>query len=155
MQEQINTRPMVDILSELTNEQVVMSGEDYVYLATAKKVANTLVTQAAALSVTEQAQEAKNKIISDANTNYANEVSKLTAGVPKEEVLTWTKQEQEARAYLEDATATTLLIDALAINRGVPKDILVSKIIQKADAYAGAVGVLTGIRQKAEDELSI
>jgi len=151
--QEISKRPMVDILSELTGQQVVMSGEDYVYLSTAKKVTQALLTQATALSVAEQEQESKNKVLDEANTNYANEVSKLTAGVPKEEVLTWTKQEQEARAYLEDATSPTLLIDALALNRGVSKDILVSKIIEKADAYAGAVGVLTGIRQKIEDEL--
>lgn len=93
--------------------------------------------------------QAKNKIDSD----FEKSIKAITIGVPESEIQTWTKQELEARAYILDNTASTPLIDALCTARGVPKDYLVAKIIEKADAYAVSVGQLTGLRQKAEDEL--
>ena len=47
-----------------------------------------------------------------------------------------------------------LLIDAICLARDCDKSYLVGKIIEKADAYAVAVGTLTGIRQKLEKEIS-
>ena len=58
--------------------------------------------------------------------------------------------EQEARAYLLDSNASTPFIDAICLARECDKSYLVWKIIEKADAYAVAVGTLTGIRQKQE-----
>lgn len=89
------------------------------------------------------------------NIEYEKKVAALTAGVPYSEIQTWTKQEAEARAYLADDTSSTPLIDSLAATRGVDKDVLVGKIIAKADAYAVAIGRLTGLRQKVEDEIGI
>ena len=62
--------------------------------------------------------------------------------------------EQEARAYLLDSNASTPFIDAICLARECDKSYLVAKIIEKADAYAVAVGTLTGIRQKLEKEIS-
>ena len=87
------------------------------------------------------------------NDEYAEAIGKLTAGVPSEEVSTWAKQELEARAWKSDSAAKTPLIDALVKARGVKKEVLVGKILGKADMYAVAVGMATGARQKAEDEL--
>ena len=61
--------------------------------------------------------------------------------------------EQEARAYLLDSNASTPLIDSICLTRDCDKSYLVGKIIEKADAYAVAVGTLTGIRQKLEKDI--
>ncbi len=87
------------------------------------------------------------------NNWYETEVAKLTKGVPNTEISTWDRQEAEARAYVADNSASTPFIDNLVLARGVTKEYLVGKIIEKADAYAIAVGVLTGERQRREDEL--
>lgn len=62
--------------------------------------------------------------------------------------------EQEARAYLLDSNAPTPFIDAICLARECDKSYLIGKIIEKADAYAIAVGTLIGIRQKLEKEIS-
>ena len=92
-------------------------------------------------------------LLADINANYQNEISLITSGIPTSEISTWTKQESEARAYILDATASTPLIDAICLAREVDKSYLVSKIIEKADAYAVAIGTLTGIRQAKEKQI--
>jgi hypothetical protein len=89
-------------------------------------------------------------LLSKANADFEAAISSLTSSTPTSEISTWTKQEQEARAYLLDDTAATPFIDAACLAREVDKSYLVGKIIEKADAYATAVGTLTGIRQKQE-----
>ena len=93
-------------------------------------------------------------LLSKANADFEAAISSLTSSVPVSEISTWTKQEQEARAYLLDSNASTPFIDAICLARECDKSYLVGKIIEKADAYAVAVGTLTGIRQKLEKEIS-
>ena len=93
-------------------------------------------------------------LLSKANADFETAISSLTSSVPTSEMSTWTKQEQEARAYLLDSNASTPFIDAICLARECDKSYLVSKIIEKADAYAVAVGMLTGVRQKLEKEIS-
>ena len=93
-------------------------------------------------------------LLSKANADFEAAISSLTSSVPVSEISTWTKQEQEARAYLLDSNASTPFIDAICLARDCDKSYLVGKIIEKADAYAIAVGTLTGIRQKLEKEIS-
>ena len=93
-------------------------------------------------------------LLSKANADFETAISSLTSSVPISEISTWTKQEQEARAYLLDSNASTPFIDAICLARDCDKSYLVGKIIEKADAYAIAVGTLTGIRQKLEKEIS-
>ena len=87
------------------------------------------------------------------NNWYENEVANLVSGTSETERGTWFKQEQEARGYLADNASQTPFIDALAENRGISKNYLITRIIQKADLYAEALGTLTGLRQKKVDEL--
>lgn len=96
----------------------------------------------------------KSYLLSKANADFETAISSLTSSIPASEISTWTKQEQEARAYLLDSTASTPFIDAICLARGCEKSYLVGKIIEKADAYAVAVGTLTGVRQKLEKEIS-
>ena len=91
--------------------------------------------------------------LKDINKEYEDAVRSLTIDTPDSEISTWTKQESEARAYLLDSNASTPFIDAICLAREVDKSYLVGKIIEKADAYAIAVGKLTGIRQKQEKEI--
>ena len=85
------------------------------------------------------------------NKDYEDKVNALTIETPDAEVKTWSEQKTEAKAYTLDNTALTPLIDSIAITRGVPKELLVTKILEKADIYANAVGILTGERQRLED----
>jgi hypothetical protein len=95
-----------------------------------------------------------NELLYDINSNFENTIYDLTSDVPESEKLTWTKQEAEARAWLEDNSASTPFIDGILSERTkYDKATLVAKIIEKADAYASAVGALTGARQHAEDKL--
>ncbi len=96
----------------------------------------------------------KSYLLSKANADFETAISSLTSSIPTSEISTWTKQEQEARAYILDSNASTPFIDAICLAREVDKSYLVGKIIEKADAYAVAVGTLTGIRQKLEKEIS-
>lgn len=89
-------------------------------------------------------------LLSKINTDYENAVSQLISSVPNSEISTWTKQESEARSWLVDNTVSTPLIDAICLARQVEKAYLVNKIIEKADAYATAIGALVGERQKQE-----
>ena len=93
-------------------------------------------------------------LLSKANADFEAAISSLTSSVPTSEISTWTKQEQEARAYLLDSNAPTPFRDAICLARECEKSYLVGKIIEKADAYAVAVGMLTGVRQKLEKEIS-
>lgn len=93
-------------------------------------------------------------LLGKANADFEAAISSLTSSIPTSEISTWTKQESEARAYLLDNNALTPLIDAICLARECDKSYLVGKIIEKADAYAVAVGTLTGIRQKLEKEIS-
>ena len=95
---------------------------------------------------------AKATTLSDASDDYEKSVAAMTKGVPQSEKDTWTKQEAEARGYLVDPLSATPFIDSLSTARGITKEYLVPKIIEKADAYAVALGTLTGVRQKVEDE---
>ena len=93
-------------------------------------------------------------LLGKANADFEAAISSLTSSIPTSEISTWTKQESEARAYLLDSNALTPLIDAICLARDCDKSYLIGKIIEKADAYAIAVGTLTGIRQKLEKEIS-
>lgn len=154
MEDTVSITPMVDILSKLTGRVVVMREEIYVYLDTNEEVAEELVAQAK----TEQSALIQSGTYESALKNindwYEGEVAKLTKGAPNTEISTWDKQEREARAYVADNSASTPFIDNLVLARGVTKEYLVGKIIEKADAYAIAVGALTGERQRREDELA-
>ncbi len=97
------------------------------------------------------------ELIADALREINNEFNKrmleVKAGVPTDEIYSWDKQEAEARAYLADVEAATPLVNSLATARGIDKAELVSKIIGKADLFAGISGGLIGTRQGLEDQL--
>lgn len=87
------------------------------------------------------------------NVAYNEATSTLVASYPQNELLTFDKQEAEARAWIADNAVETPLVDMLAAGRQMDKAELVNRIIAKADAFALAVGYLTGQRQRYEDML--
>lgn len=97
----------------------------------------------------------KAKELKDVNASYETQIEKLVSGVPMSDRLSWVKQEEQARAYKIDPTGDYVLIRSLADARGVDIEVLVDKIIAKADAYEVALGTLMGSRQKQEDELGV
>ena len=99
-------------------------------------------------------EEVKAARLAEVNAAYDEAVSALVATYPDAELLTFDKQEAEARAWTVDHNAETPLVDMLAAGRQMDKAGLVSRIIAKADAFALAVGYLTGQRQRYEDMLA-
>ena len=128
-----------------------------------KNLLDTMTDGVYDVDTVEEAKLAKATSLSNINTWYEGEVDKLTKGIPNTERDTWTKQEAEANMMNSwfntpetlEPEPYTPFIDNLALQRGVDKAYLVTKIIEKADAYAIAVGTLTGERQRREDELAV
>ena len=56
---EVSKKPLVDVLTDLTAKQVVMSGDDYVYFSDSKKVTKILVDEAIALQELQFNQEVK------------------------------------------------------------------------------------------------
>lgn len=88
------------------------------------------------------------------NAYYAEQLAGVRYGYPPDEVTSWGKQESEARAWTSDNAAPTPLLSAIAAARGVPFDVLVAKVIEKADQFAAVTGDLIGARQRAEDRIA-
>ncbi len=68
---------------------------------------------------------------------------------------TWERQKIEADAYFLDVNASTPFLDALSAARGITKAEVVTKILDKAELYALAVGNLLGDQYKHEDALEL
>lgn len=81
------------------------------------------------------------------NDRCAATLAMVKIGIPEDEVLSWGKQEMEAR------TGGGPLTTQLALRRGIPLEILLERIIAKADAYAEFSGDVIGIRQSLEDRI--
>lgn len=87
------------------------------------------------------------------NSAFERAMQQIVGSYPANEVSSWAKQETEARAYQANNAAATPLLDALASSRSVNKAELVTRIIAKADSFAGISGTLIGRRQGLEDDL--
>lgn len=97
--------------------------------------------------------ELKQSKRTEINAYFEKSMQQIVGSYPSNEVSSWEKQETEARAYVANNSAATPLIDALASSRSVPKAELVTRIIAKADLFAGISGTLIGRRQGLEDDL--
>lgn len=149
----LNTKTIVDILPDSADENNgFLRNNGYGLLDIENPILNYIEKEDGVEPVFRELTNAELSpySLAEINANYQKEISLITSGVPISEISTWTKQEQEARAYLLDSNASTPFIDAICLAREVNKSYLVGKIIEKADAYAVAVGTLTGIRQKQE-----
>lgn len=100
----------------------------------------------------------KSNLLFTINKEFETQVNALTINISLAEISTWSKQEQEAIAWLADNTVDTPVIDGILARRTKlqgNKQLLVDKIIGKANQYAQAVGALLGEKQASEDALEV
>ena len=154
----IQTKKIVDLLPDnATANTPFLINNGYIMLDIENPISNYIENEDGTISTTFREltnAELLPYVLKDINKEYEDAVINLTIDTPDSEKQTWLKQESEARTYILDDTASTPFIDAICLARECEKSYLVAKIIEKADAYAVAVGTLTGVRQKLEKEIS-
>lgn len=96
--------------------------------------------------------EKRNKWL-EIQTEFRIAVDNLTQGTTDTERNSWTIQEAEARAFVVDPNTPTPALSILAQARGVPLNILVEKVIEKAELYKRAYFYYQGLRDRAEDRI--
>lgn len=84
---------------------------------------------------------------------YRRRMQVIAAGYPLSERESWPVQTEEARALEAAPAATTPWIDAAALARGLDRLVLAERIRAKDDAYRQVHGLLTGTRQRIEDQI--
>lgn len=99
-------------------------------------------------------EELKADKLIDITNRFEEAISQLKLGFSTSEILSWDKQEKEARSYLLDNTSPTPLLNSIALARGVDLNILVGKIIEKADMFATISGALIGKKQRLDDMIA-
>lgn len=88
------------------------------------------------------------------NAEYTRRMGELANNYPAHERESWPVQLAEAQALQADANAITPWIDQCAAARGLDRLQLALRILQKDAAYRQVSGLLTGIRQWHEDQIS-
>lgn len=84
---------------------------------------------------------------------YDGRIQVIAAGYPLSERESWPVQTEEARALEADPAAATPWIDAAALARGLDRLVLAKRIREKDDKYRQVHGLLTGTRQRIEDQI--
>lgn len=84
---------------------------------------------------------------------YDTRIQVIAAGYPLSERESWPVQTEEARALESDQAAATPWIDAAAAARGLDRLVLAERVRQKDDKYRQVHGLLTGTRQRIEDQI--
>lgn len=153
----IETKKIIDVLPDrATSNTPFLINNGYIMLDIENPISNYIENEDGTISITFReltSAELLPYALKDINKEYEDAVRSLTIDTPDSEKQTWLKQESEARAYLSDTMALTPLIDAMCETRKCTKEYMVNKIIEKADAYAVAIGRLTGIRQAKEKKI--
>lgn len=88
------------------------------------------------------------------DAEYTRRMGELANSYPAHERESWPVQLAEAQALQADANAITPWIDQCAAARGLDRLQLALRILQKDAAYRQVSGLLTGIRQWHEDQIS-
>ncbi|MDR0280159.1 MAG: hypothetical protein LBJ37_19980 [Paucimonas sp.] len=84
---------------------------------------------------------------------YRRRIQVIAAGYPLSERESWPVQTEEARALEADPEAATPWVDAAALARGLDRLVLAQRIREKDDKYRQVHGLLTGTRQRIEDQI--
>ena len=136
--QEINITPMVDILSEITNKTVVMSGEDYVFLDSLKKV--TAKDLALGVNLQNEKQLALTKV--NKAVEKAEALAKLTVTT------------QSGKVFYADTESRVDLNDAI---RKAEKENLTNTSWKLAEEFEGervVIVTLDEIREAADLALS-
>ena len=84
---------------------------------------------------------------------YRRRIQVIAAGYPLSERESWPVQTEEARALEADPAAASPWIDAAALARGLDRLELAARIRAKDADYRQVHGLLTGTRQRIEDQI--
>lgn len=133
---------------EYVNATVIPSENKYIEDAVEAYLKDPVNTELDGVSYTVFMKPILLELVSN---TFETAIRTITDAYPEHEQKTWDKQEFEARAWLVNNTAPTPILDGIVSIRGIDKDILVSKVIEKADEFALLSGMSIGYRQKAED----
>lgn len=98
-------------------------------------------------------ESAKTLARREVNHWYERDFFMFEEEYPSIERETWSKQESEARGFAADNSFPTPFIDSLAASRGVDKEILVSKILEKANQWVVFSATASGKRQRLFDSI--
>ena len=97
--------------------------------------------------------ERKAKILIEVAKKTDDFKAQYLVGYSQAEIDSFYRQEKEALAWRADNSAQTPMLTQIAKVRGVPFEILVSKVLEKSDQFAVAIGMIIGKRQAFEDRL--
>lgn len=75
----------------------------------------------------------------------------ILVGYPQAEIDSFYRQEKEALTKKSNPNAETPMLSSIALSRGVSLDVLVDKVLEKAELFASIMGGIIGQRQKFED----
>ncbi len=75
----------------------------------------------------------------------------ILVGYPQAEIDSFYRQEKEALTKKANPNAQTPMLSSIALSRGVSLDVLVDKVLEKAELFASIMGGIIGQRQKFED----
>ena len=95
----------------------------------------------------------KRKKWEEIQQGFKQALDMLVAGSLDTERNSWSIQESEARAWTLDNTVPTPALSTLSYARGIPLNVLVAKVIEKADLYKQYYFYFQGIRDKLEDSI--
>jgi len=84
---------------------------------------------------------------------YESRMRVISANYPPSERESWPVQTAEARALQANPAAATPWIDAACAARGLDRLELAARIVAKDEAYRVVHGLLTGVRQRIEDQI--
>lgn len=117
-------------------------------------VIEALPADVAAANVQRKLDDMRQQKLATVNARCDELLTRLKAGYPDGEVVSWDQQVIEARALDVSPTAVTPLLSAIAAQRGIDVNTLAVRLLEKATAYAVASGSIIGARQKLEDAIA-
>ena len=117
-------------------------------------VIEALPADVAAANVQRKLDDMRQQKLATVNARCDELLTRLKAGYPDGEVVSWDQQVVEARALDVSPTAVTPLLSAIAAQRGIDVTTLAVRVLEKANAYAVASGSIIGARQRLEDAIN-
>lgn len=93
----------------------------------------------------------KESIIHQIATKTDQLKEQILVGYPQAEIDSFYRQEKEALTKKANPNAETPMLSSIALSRGVSLDVLVDKVLEKAELFASIMGGIIGQRQKFED----
>ena len=96
---EIQLKPMVDILTELIGSQIVMSGDDYVYLSNSEQVSDEEVLEAKGLQDADYIQQGIDKQMNEYQAYLTATDFKMTVDYDQD-ITEVTTLRAEARTYI-------------------------------------------------------